>query len=75
MTVYARIRALRKQKGITSKHVATQLNLTPSGYSMKERGKRPFTVQEIEQVARIIGVAITDFFSEKVNETRTDKTA
>ncbi|WP_126428792.1 helix-turn-helix domain-containing protein [Brevibacillus marinus] len=75
MAIHANIRQLRKQKGMTSKYVAAQLNLTPAAYSMKESGKRPFTLKEIEQLAITIGVEVADFFVAKINKMRKGKTA
>lgn len=67
MTVYEKIKAVRKFKNIPQKDIAKALNLTVQSYSMKERGKRPITTTELEIIAEQLNVPVSVFFEENFN--------
>lgn len=62
MQLYERIRNLRKSKGISQTYLAKELNITVSGYNMKELGKRPITTDELQVIATALGVSASFFF-------------
>lgn len=62
MKIHEKIRAIRKEKGVTQTHVANSLSTTVSNYSMKENGKRTITVMELELIAQALEVPTSIFF-------------
>ncbi|MEN0666945.1 helix-turn-helix transcriptional regulator [Caldifermentibacillus hisashii] len=62
MKLNEKIRMYRKSKGISQTYIAKQLNMSVSGYNMKELGKRPITTTELERIAEILGVSASIFF-------------
>ncbi|MBS4172079.1 helix-turn-helix transcriptional regulator [Bacillus sp. FJAT-49736] len=59
------VKFLRNSKGISQTFLAKKLKLSVSGYNMKERGKRPITIKELEKIAIILEVPVSIFFDEK----------
>ncbi|GAA0390106.1 helix-turn-helix transcriptional regulator [Paenibacillus motobuensis] len=68
MELFERIRVVRQSKGITQTFVATETGLTISNYNMKENGKRTISANELELIAKALGVPIAIFFEEKIHE-------
>lgn len=67
MELFERIKIVRQSKGITQSFVATESGLTISNYNMKENGKRTISANELESIAKAIGVPISIFFDEKIH--------
>ncbi|GGE47990.1 hypothetical protein GCM10011391_28470 [Pullulanibacillus camelliae] len=65
MELHEKIKAFRKSKGISQTFVAKALNLSVSGYNMKESGKRPITTSELQKISSVLGVSASIFFEEK----------
>jgi ribosome-binding protein aMBF1 (putative translation factor) len=61
------IRNYRKSKGISQKHIAKELNISVSGYNMKELGKRPINTDELQIIAKSLGVSPSYFFEEELH--------
>ncbi len=57
---YKKIRDLRIKNNITQKQMADFFNINFSTYSLKENGKRQFTVQELKALAGIFKVKMDD---------------
>lgn len=58
-----RLRAIRKQKGLTQAEVAEKANLNDKYYSEVERGIRNITLVNLQKIARSLGVPLADIFS------------
>lgn len=57
---YKKIKDLRIKNNITQKQMADFFNINFSTYSLKENGKRQFTVQELKALAGIFKVKMDD---------------
>lgn len=57
---YKKIKDLRIKNNITQKQIADFFNINFSTYSLKESGKRQFTVQELKALAGIFKVKMDD---------------
>lgn len=57
---YKKIKDLRIKNTITQKQMADFFNINFSTYSLKENGKRQFTVQELKALAGIFKVKMDD---------------
>ncbi|AZS15321.1 helix-turn-helix domain-containing protein [Paenibacillus lutimineralis] len=68
MELFERIRVVRQSKGITQTFVATETGLTISNYNMKENGKRTISANELELIAKALGVPVGIFFEENIHE-------
>ena len=76
MGVGRKIAEVRKQKGLSQKHIATKMNRTPQWLSNIERETRPISADELAQVANILEVSPSIFFNKELNETsKTSKPA
>jgi transcriptional regulator with XRE-family HTH domain len=62
-----KIAEVRKQKGLSQKHIATKMNRTPQWLSNIERETRPISADELAQVANILGVSPSVFFNKELN--------
>lgn len=62
MNIHDKIRALRKSQGISQTHIAEALNMSVSGYNMKECGKRPINTEELQIIAKSLKVSASIFF-------------
>lgn len=58
----ARIKEIRKKRGMTQEDVAKILNIEPTSFSRFERGERSTTLDMIEQIACALSVEIKDLF-------------
>lgn len=65
MKINEKVRALRKSKGVSQTHMARELNMSISGYNMKELGKRPITANELDKIAKVLGESASIFFDNK----------
>jgi len=63
-----KIAEVRKQKGLTQKHIATKINRTPQWLSNIERGVRSISADELAQVANILEVSPSIFFDKTCTE-------
>lgn len=54
--VQEKIRLLRKKQGKSLAFVAGKLGISTSGYSLKELGSRPITINELEKIAEVLEV-------------------
>jgi len=70
-----KIAEVRKQKGLTQKHIATKMNRTHQWLSNIEREERSISADVLAQVANILEVSPSVFFNKEFNETsKTHKT-
>jgi len=68
MGIGRKIAEVRKQKGLTQKHIATKMNRTPQWLSNIERGVRSISADELAQVANILEVSPSIFFDKTCTE-------
>lgn len=62
---FAKIRAVRKQKGLTQEQMARAIGYrTAIGYHYLEVGKRRITAEKIAEIAAILEVAVDDLYQE-----------
>lgn len=57
----------RKELGISQREMATRLGISTGAYSLKERGKRDFKIDEISFVLLILGSKYEDIFLSKMS--------
>lgn len=66
MTIGERIRALRKQKKLSSKELATVIGVTPAYLSMLEKGKRTNPTKEVlQKIANTLEIPLDELFREE----------
>jgi len=65
-----KIAEVRKQKGLTQKHIATKMNRTHQWLSNIEREVRSISADELAQVANILEVSPSIFFDKTGTEGR-----
>lgn len=63
MNISDNIKKFRELKGLGRKEIAAELNLSLSAYSKIERGEVDLTISRIEQIAKILGVDISDLLN------------
>lgn len=65
-----RIRAIRKNKGLTQANLAEDLNMTTSAFSKIELGRNNTPIKRLYEIADILEVSLVEFFedSHKVSE-------
>lgn len=61
MEIHEKVSELRISKGISQTFIASKLDITVSGYNMKERGKRPISIKELELIAKTLDVETSYF--------------
>lgn len=61
-----KIKAEIKNRGLTQKKVAEKMGIKPSYLSAKLKGNRRIYIEDLHQIARILGLHATDFFPSKV---------
>lgn len=64
---FKKLLSLRDLKNLSRKDCAKAINKTEAAYGMKERGKSPFTVDEICAIANAFGVDPRSFFIRQPN--------
>lgn len=57
--IRAYLKQARKYRKIKSKTIARAVNLSPSAFSMKERGIAKFSLEELDLYANYLGYEIT----------------
>lgn len=67
MKLNEKIKKVRKTKNINQAVVANRLGITVQSYSMKETGKRPITINELEIISEIFDIPVANFFDENLN--------
>lgn len=59
-----RLRTLRRERGLTQEEVAMRADITTSYYGQLERGTANPTVGMLEKICCVMGISISDIFSE-----------
>lgn len=62
-----RIVKLRELNGLTQEDVASRLGLSRQRWILVEQGKRDLSTDELEKLAELFGIDVTDFFDEIPN--------
>lgn len=68
MDVHKRVRAIRESKGINQIYLSSKIGLSNTSYSMKETGKRKFTIDELYELSNVLDVPIVCFFEDKFHK-------
>ena len=67
MKIVGRIVKLRKESELTQEEVASKLGLSRQRWILVEQGKRDLSTEELEKLAELFGIDVTDFFDEVPN--------
>lgn len=67
MEIHEKVSELRNSKGISQTFIAGKLDISVSGYNMKERGKRPISIKELEEISKLLSVEISYFFDDRIH--------
>lgn len=67
MELHEMIKRFRKERGISQIYIANKLNISTSGYSMKESGKRPINTNELIMICDALGISPAIFFEENIH--------
>lgn len=59
-----RLRQLRRERGFTQEEMALRAEITTSYYGQLERGTANPTVSTLNKICDVLGVSITDIFTE-----------
>lgn len=54
--VNVNIRRFRELMGLTREHIASELNMSPSGYGKIERGEVDITISKLLDISRVLNV-------------------
>ena len=57
------LRAARVRIGLNQVALAKKIGMTPSKLSMKENGKVPFSVKDIDNIAGVLGLSSDDIIN------------
>ena len=68
--VGARIRGLRGERGLSLRALSEIAEVSPNTISLIERGETSPSVSTLQRLATALGVRITDFFSEPVEQSK-----
>lgn len=61
MMVYEKIEQIRKQKGVTKKHIAEKCNKSSAWYTDISRGRRGINVETLKLIANALEVDVRIF--------------
>lgn len=70
MRVYKRIKAIRELKKISQSYLATELNMSQSQYSRREKGEIQFIPDEIVKLSKLLETSISELFGEEIVESQ-----
>ena len=59
-----RLRSLRRERGFTQEEVALRAEITTSYYGQLERGSANPSVAMLEKICAVMGISISDIFTE-----------
>jgi len=63
-----KIRRIRAGKGYSQANIAEDLGITPGAYAKIERGETDASANRLLQIAKILEVNITDFFTDPTTD-------
>lgn len=66
------IKALRAYNGLNQTEVAEVLGCTYQTYNNKENGKTNFTLLELDTLAKLFNIPVTNFFKDTVSVLETN---
>lgn len=64
MKVFERVKTIRERKRISQNAIAYKLDLDQSQYSRRENGRVPFSAAEIEEIAAVLEINISELYGE-----------
>jgi len=62
MSVYEKIRQIRKAKGLKQEQIAEKLNMSPNGYGDIERGDSDIKLSRLEAIAEALEIKLSALF-------------
>jgi len=62
--IYKKIKELREKSKFSQEYVAEKLKISRPTYIQIEKGEREITVSEVDNLARLFGLGLDDFFTE-----------
>ena len=65
-SIAARIRSLRKQRGLTQQELAERIGVTTQYVNYIENGKRGIGIPLLERIARVLDVPLSAFFEDEI---------
>lgn len=65
MDIAKKIKQIREAKGMTAKEVITAVGMGAAMYSRIENGKTEPSLSTLEKIAKALGVALSDFFTDE----------
>ena len=60
-----KLRKIRISKGVAQVHIAQELGISPSLYNAVEHSRRPFRMEYVKPLARILHVDPAEFLEEE----------
>ena len=67
-SVYENIKKFRELKNISRQHMASELELSLSGYSKLERGEVDVSISRITQISKLLGVDVSHLLNFDTNQ-------
>ncbi|MEG0926690.1 MULTISPECIES: helix-turn-helix domain-containing protein [Chryseobacterium] len=62
MEIYKTVKNIRENRKISQDYIAFELKLNQSQYSRREKGDIPFSAIEIEKIAYILGIKVSELY-------------
>ena len=69
LKIYEKIEYIRRQKGVTKKHIAQKCGKTSAWYTGICTGRRGISVEALQQIADALDVDVRIFFTDELSET------
>jgi transcriptional regulator with XRE-family HTH domain len=63
--ILAKLRKLRKEKGISQKEIAAKIGVSRHTYLAMENGRQEFSLQRLEKIIKFLNVEIYDLIEKK----------
>lgn len=54
------LKSARIKRGLTQVDIAEKMNISSISYSLKERGKRDFTINEVSNIIKILNLSLLE---------------
>ncbi|WP_154657068.1 helix-turn-helix domain-containing protein [Hugenholtzia roseola] len=63
--ILAKLRQIRKEKGVSQEDIAEQIGVSRPTYLAMENGKQEFSLQRLEKVVKFLNIDIYDLIDKK----------
>jgi transcriptional regulator with XRE-family HTH domain len=68
-TTNERIKVYRKRLGLSQEEIAAKMGMTHPPYLAREKGRRSWTLTELEKLAEIFGCTVKDLIEDHADQT------